>query len=693
MNIDQASSAEIIRTDQHAVMRLMVLLDAQKRALEMMLEKAPLAEVLAHLAKTVEEQAEGRAVASILLLDAEGALRRGASPSLPEDYQQAIDGLKMDPRVVTCAAAAATGEIVITPDFSTDPSWSAYRHLPLGIGLVAAWSMPIKARDGSVLGTFGTYFRERRGPFPEEMQSVEILARTAALAIERERSEAARIASELDFRTLADNMSQLAWMTDEKGSHFWFNQRWFEYSGATLDDMRGNGWFSLCHPEHRERVASHMQACWQSGQAWEDLFPLRGKDGEYRWFLSRAVPVRDEAGNVIRWFGTNTDVTEARRAQEALRESDQRKDQFLAVLAHELRNPLAPLANALHILRIKRSDPQLTQKLHEMMERQVGYMVRLVDDLMEVSRISRGKIELRKERLDLRAALQNAIETSRPLIDGARHRLHVEMPDQPIAVDADAVRLMQVFANLLNNAARYTPKGGDIRIQIRAAADHAQVVVSDSGKGIDASMLASIFELFVQGAARGNSSSAGLGVGLTLARELAQFHGGSIEAKSAGAGRGAEFIVRLPLAHTGRDAGPPEPQGPERLLYRILVVDDNRDAADSLAALLCGMGADAQTAYDGRSALEAVARLRPEVVLLDLGMAGMDGYETARRLREQAGTEGMSLIALTGWNQESDRMRTAAAGFDAHLSKPAELDKLIATLHRLQTKHAGHAVE
>src|SRR3569623_476088 len=696
MNKDGLPDSEIIRADQQASQRLMELLNAQKRALEMMLEKAPLTEVLTHLTRIVEEMAYGEAVASILLLDEEDALRRGAAPSLPEDYQQAIDGLKAAPGVGTCAEAAATGQVVFTPDFTAAPGWAAFRHLPLGLGLLAAWSMPIKARDGRVLGTFGTYFRERREPFPEEIQSVEILARTAALAIESARGEAARIASELDFRTLADNMSQLAWMADEQGVPCWFNQRWLDYSGVALDAMRGEGWAELYHPEHRERVAARMHACWQSGQAWEDIFPLRGRNGEYRWFLSRAVPIRDEAGKVIRWFGTNTDVTEVRRAQEALRESDRRKDLFLAVLAHELRNPLAPIANALQILRMKQDDAQLARNLHEMMERQVGQMVRLVDDLMEVSRISRGKIELRKQRIALRAIVQSAIETSRPSIDGARHRLQVSLPEEELPVEADPVRMTQIFANLLNNAARYTPAGGDIRVAACIAGEQALVTVSDTGKGIAPSMLDSIFELFVQGEARGHSSAAGLGVGLTLARELADYHGGSIEAASEGPGSGAQFTVRLPLALSARDAGPSERQWPERLPYRILVVDDNRDAADSLAALLSGMGADAHAAYDGRSALEAVACRRPEVVLLDLGMAGMAGYETARRLRELAGTDALSLLALTGWNQETDRMRTAAAGFDAHLSKPAEMDKLIAVLHHLRCvkqESAGHKVE
>lgn len=675
---------------QPANERLVTLLAAQKRGLEMMLENAPLTVVLEHLARTVETLAKGEVVASILLLDDSGALQRGAAPSLPEHYQQAIDGLIAKPGVGTCAAAAATGTIVITRDFNADPCWDGLRHLPLELGLVAAWSLPIKARDHSVLGTFGTYFRECREPFPHEIEAVEILASTAAIAIERERSEIARRDIESDFRTMTDNIPQLAWMANQHGQPLWLNRRWMEYTGHSMEFLRSEGRLTLMHPDHRERALPNRDACIAAGEPWEDMYPLLGKDGNYRWFLTRFVPVRDAAGNIMRWFGTNTDVTDVREAQEALREAGRRKDQFLAVLAHELRNPLAPLVNALEIMPLKYDDRLVLQSLHEMMQRQAAHMVHLVDDLMEVSRISRGKIELRKETVDLRAVLQNAVETSRPLINAAHHRLHIAMPGERISVEGDSVRLTQVFTNLLNNAARYTPDGGEIRLIAAVVDRQVEVSVSDSGRGIAEQQLPVIFDLFFQGETRASAGSAGLGVGLSLARELVQLHEGTIEACSAGVGLGAQFIVTLPLARASSRSAASTARVAAQLSFRILIVDDNRDAADSLAMLLRYCGADTEVVYDGRSALEAIERNTPEIILLDLGMPDMDGYETAQRIRAQEKFAAITLIALTGWSQEDMRARTAAVGFDAHLVKPIEFENLRATLLRLRVRADAH---
>ena len=536
------------------------LLGAQKRALEMMLQSEPLPDVLAHLARVVENLAEGRTVASILLLDEDGLLRNGASPSLPADYLRAIDRLKPDAQVGTCAAAAATGTVVVTPDFGTDPRWTQLKHLPLGLGFLAAWSMPIKSHDGRVLGTFGTYFRERREPSEDERRSVEILASTAALAVDRDRAEVARLA-----------------------------------------------------------------------------------------------------------------------AETALRDADRRKDEFLAMLAHELRNPLAPISNAIRILRTKAPDADATGRLHDMMERQLGHMVRLVDDLMEVSRISRGKVELRRTPLDLGAPLRDAMEASRPMIEGGRHRLHVDLCDEPLFVEADSVRLAQVFANLLNNAARYTPAGGDVWLRVRREHGQAIVSVRDSGPGIDPALIDTVFDLFVQGVARDASGSSGLGIGLTLVRDLVVLHGGSVEALNAD-GQGAEFVVRLPIVGRVERTAPAAVPRADRVTHRVLVVDDNRDAADSLVMLLRHSGAHAWAVYDGPAALDTIACDRPDVVLLDLGMPGMDGYEIARRIRARADGRAISLVALTGWNQELARARTRDAGFDGHLAKPAELDALLAVL-------------
>ena len=370
-------------------------------------------------------------------------------------------------------------------------------------------------------------------------------------------------------------------------------------------------------------------------------------------------------------------------------EADRRKDEFLAILAHELRNPLAPIRNTINILRLSSRPP--AAQLWEMMDRQVGHMVRLVDDLLEVSRITRGSIELRRQPVELSLIIATAVETSRPLIEAARHELTVNLPLEPLVVEADAMRLAQVFANLLNNSAKYTEEGGTVSITATREGDEVMVAVRDSGVGIPAEALGRVFDMFVQVNPRARRGGSGLGIGLTLARSLVEMHGGSISAASAGAGSGSVFTVRLPLAAAAatvrRELPGPAPRvagGP-----RVLVVDDNRDAADSLAQLLELMGAEVRVAYSGKGALEALASDRAALVFLDIGMPEMDGYEVARRIRADGDARDTRLVALTGWGQEKDRRVSRAAGFDHHLTKPpdaGELRELLASAPSLQPK-------
>ncbi|HZP85733.1 MAG TPA: ATP-binding protein [Burkholderiales bacterium] len=373
------------------------------------------------------------------------------------------------------------------------------------------------------------------------------------------------------------------------------------------------------------------------------------------------------------------DLIEQRQAQEALREADRRKDEFLATLAHELRNPLAPIRAGLHALQLGGLERDEAQRVFETMNRQMKHLVRLVDDLLEVSRITRGKIELHKERIDLMEVVEHAVEISRPLIDAGRHRLIFQLPVEAMPVHADPVRLAQVFANLLNNAAKYTPADG--RIEIAAKREDADAVVSvrDSGIGILPQMLPHVFDLFTQGERTGNGGqSGGLGIGLALVRRLVEMHGGRVEARSEGANRGSEFSVRLPLAAPfDKASAPPLTSEPVPVFHtRILVTDDNRDAADSQALLLEALGAEVRVAYDGESALQAMSEFKPELVLLDLGMPQMDGFETARRIRQHVNGSDVKLVALTGWGQDEDRERTRQAGFDDHLVKPVSIDQM-----------------
>ncbi len=359
----------------------------------------------------------------------------------------------------------------------------------------------------------------------------------------------------------------------------------------------------------------------------------------------------------------------------ALQDSDRRKDEFLAMLAHELRNPLAPIRNAVQIFRGKGLPIPELQWATDVVDRQVHQMTRLVDDLLDVSRITRGKIELRKERVELATVVSSAVDTSRPLIDKWGHKLTITIPPTAIHLDADATRLAQVLANLLNNAAKYTDHGGRISLSAEQHDHHVLIRVTDTGIGIAPEMLPRIFELFTQVDRTLERSEGGLGIGLTLVQRLVEMHGGTVEAHSDGRGKGSEFVVRLPLAaevpgqrsaKEGADTTAPP-------TCRILVVDDNRDSADSLGMLLRMMGNNVHTAYDGLEAVGAAAAFRPDVVLLDIGLPKLNGYEAARQIRQQSGGANIVLIALTGWGQEEDRRRTREAGFDHHLTKPLDL--------------------
>ena len=375
-------------------------------------------------------------------------------------------------------------------------------------------------------------------------------------------------------------------------------------------------------------------------------------------------------------------IAELTRQQNELHVAAQRKDEFLAVLAHELRNPLAPIASALDILKQPRLDPAIASLARDTADRQLQHLTRLVDDLLDVSRIMRGKIELRKERVDVRTIVERAIETVQPLIDQDHHQLTVSLPDLPIWVDADLVRLSQVLSNLLSNAVKYTEPGGQIRL-LAAIQDRELVVsVQDSGIGIASETLPKLFDMFMQALPGAGRSRGGLGIGLTLVKNLVEMHGGTVTAHSEGLRQGSEFVIRLPYQEVPAAPSPepqplplPPPPRAENRPRRILVVDDNVDAAQSLALLLRLRGHVTRTVFGGREALDAVAQEEPDTVLLDIGMPGMDGYEVARRLRAEY-SSALTLVAITGWGAEQDRQRSKAAGFDHHLTKPVDLTSL-----------------
>jgi PAS domain S-box-containing protein len=431
----------------------------------------------------------------------------------------------------------------------------------------------------------------------------------------------------------------------------------------------------------REQVPEHEQH-------WFDIYGRVADTGEPTRFI-------EEARALGRWYevfafrvgGQESrrvgvlfyDITERVKAERALQEEARRKDEFLATLAHELRNPLAPIRNAVALLHLRRGADEELHNAADLIDRQVTQLSRLVEDLLDVSRIRFGKVQLRRAPIDLREAAKDAVATSEPVLAAARHRLQLDLGTEPVWVDADRVRLAQVIANLLNNAARYTPAGGRIRLEITGGEKEAGIAVEDNGIGIDPALLHRVFEPFAQLETREAVASGGIGIGLALARALVELHGGHISAHSAGRGQGSRFVVCLPRTQAPKP-GAARGAGALKPARRLLLVDDNVDAAASQAALLRVLGHEVEVAYDGESALEKARAFRPEVVLLDLGMPGMDGYEVARRLRASEAGSHLKLIAQTGWAQEEDRRRTREAGFDAHLAKPVDIGSLQAVL-------------
>jgi signal transduction histidine kinase/ActR/RegA family two-component response regulator len=620
------------------------------------------------------------------------------------------------PDVEQCDYMAGTSEL------------TSYRQA----GMRAMQSTPLISRSGELLGIISTHWRKPHHPSERDLRLFDILARQAADLIERKQAESeiqalnAQLTSDMEAMARMQQVSlrlvqacDYARLLEEildaavaiAGTDMG-NIQLLEQGNLKIVAQRG---FQAPFLEFFNAVHDGQAACGTAMERGEcvvvedvansSIFagtPARKIMLEAKALAVQSMPLISRSGKLLGMFSTHwrqaphqtterqqrmldllarqaADLIERRQAEEALKEADRRKDEFLATLAHELRNPLAPIRNSLHILRLAGSDSGTAERVHEMMERQVGHMVRLVDELMEVSRITRGKIELRKEQVELADIIRSAVETSKPLIEAAGHQLAISLPAEPVTLEADPVRLTQVIANLLNNAAKFTKEGGQIWLDVRRKRSNAVVSVRDNGLGIPPDMLPKVFDLFTQLDRTYNRAQGGLGIGLTLVRSLVDMHGGSVEAKSDGPGQGSEFVVRLPLA-VGKigmydrveSAGRLAPVVPRR----ILVVDDSRDAADSLGMLLKFLGADVLTANDGPAALEALKTYRPSVVLLDLGMPGMDGLEVARRARSQPEGRNVTLIALSGWGQEQDRRRSKEAGIDHHLVKPVDLSAL-----------------
>jgi PAS domain S-box-containing protein len=529
---------------------------------------------------------------------------------------------------------------------------------------------------------------------PEQFISV-IVDISARIAAEEARRHAmAELAMERARLHVSEERLELALAAGEGGVWDWDIARDAATVTATYRELYGHSpdepvtyeaWLARLHPQDREWVRRYADDFFRSGTQWRMEYriehPVRGE----RWLGALGRLDRDADGRPLRFLGVNFDITDRKRAEDALLDANQRKDEFLATLSHELRNPLAPISNALQFMRAKGLHEPALQNAREIIERQVNHMVRLVDDLLEVSRITSGLIELRKEHIGIEPAISQAVEGVQPLLQEKGQQLAVEMPPNSVYVHADLVRIVQVLVNLLNNAAKYTPSGGRIALAAWAAGEWVSIAVSDNGIGLTAQQLERIFDLFWRAESGRPRAQDGLGIGLTLARELVRLHDGELTATSAGPGGGSTFTVRLPVSSQPA-ALAEERRSEERLkdgcARKILVVDDNVDAARSLAMNLELAGHSVQSVYDGREALEAYERFEPEIVLLDIGMPGMSGYEVARAIRERPRGVDALLVAVTGWGQPEDKRRAEQAGFDLHFTKPVDPARLIALFAR-----------
>jgi PAS domain S-box-containing protein len=508
----------------------------------------------------------------------------------------------------------------------------------------------------------------------------------------QKRAEQSLRESESYFRSMADNAPALLWVAAPTGERTYLSRQWYEFTGRSAEEDLGMGWLQNVHPGERETVHQSLIDARASRIAFSCDYRLRRRDGEYRWVVDTGLPRFDPDGVYEGHIGCVIDVHDRKTFEEALKEADRRKDEFLATLAHELRNPLAPIRNSVNVLKARRDGDDETAWAQDVIDRQVQQMARLLDDLLDVSRITRGKLELRRKPVKLNDIVQIAVETSRPLIDASGHSLEVAIPEDPITLDADQTRLAQAISNLLNNAAKYTEPGGQIRLTARRLGGDVLLCVKDNGIGIAPEMLPSVFGMFTQLDSSRERTQGGLGIGLTLVKRLVEMHGGTIDAQSDGPGLGSEFTIRIPTTADSPRAVEPEPwSGASRssLQRKILVADDNRDAARSLSLLLRHMGNDVRIANDGVEAVEAAAEFKPDVALLDIGMPRMNGYDAARQIRKQSSGRGVVLVALTGWGQEEDKRLSVEAGFDHHIVKPLELKLLQTLLERVSPRSSA----
>jgi len=498
----------------------------------------------------------------------------------------------------------------------------------------------------------------------------------------QKRAERALRASEKLYRAIGESIDYGVWVSDPRGHWQYASESLLRLLGMTQEECSSFGWTRTLYPDDFEGTMKAWCECVKSGAVWYREHRMLGTDGAYHPVLAQGVPIRDENGEITGWAGINLDISRLKRTEEALREADRRKDEFLAILAHELRNPLAPIRHAMRLLESKKVSERQQEWARNVVSRQVQRMALLLDDLLDVSRITRGRLNLKFERVSLESLVEAAVETARPLIEAKQHHLSVQLPPCPVMMSVDPLRISQSLSNLLTNAAKYTDASGKISLTITLDSSGLLMSVKDNGIGFEPKAAPNMFEMFSQLDSAIDRAEGGLGIGLALVRGLIGLHGGTVAAHSAGLGFGSEFTIRLPPEVVV--SAPPPPvdlesraatASPESRLT-VLVADDNRDAAESLGMVLELGGHEVLVANSGQQALQMVRQRQPHVVILDIGMPGMTGYEVAREIRREPRGANVLLVAITGWGQREDKERARAAGFDHHLTKPVDADRV-----------------
>jgi PAS domain S-box-containing protein len=513
---------------------------------------------------------------------------------------------------------------------------------------------------------------------------------------ERKRAEEALRESERQLRTLADTVPQLIWMAEADGNIFWYNQRWYDYTGTTAEEMLGWGWQSVHDPKILPKVLEQWHSSLATGKPFEMEFPLRGVDGVFRWFLTRVNPLPDSQGRIVRWFGTNTDIEESRRARQVAEESSRLKDEFLATVSHELRTPLTAIVGWTSLLKSEQLDEGTTSHAIQVVDRNARSLTQLIENLLEVTRGQTGKIRLNLRAVELASVIQAALDAVLPAAEAKQIRLHTVLDPKAGLVTGDPDRLQQVVWNLLTNSIKFTPEGGRVQVSLQRITSHVEITVSDTGCGISREFLPFVFDRFRQADASTTRAHGGLGLGLSIVRHLTEMHGGTVSAYSPGKQQGSTFVVRLPLtsrqAEVGGKAVPYPNTGyiagdSSRILQgvKVLVVDDEPDTLELLRIVLELSGALVVTANSAAKALERLEETDPDVLLSDIGMPDKDGFDLIREVRSLPPERGgrVPAVALTAYTRAEDRTTTLAAGFDMHIPKPVQPADVVAAVANL----------